>query len=86
VGQHGETQTQYRGVKLGYLVLGGNKCRNLALQVGGFSKIETIEYAHESRGTQTGKGCAGEAQQKRGKLQTELLVREGALYQLFKNN
>jgi hypothetical protein len=29
-----------------------NKYRNLALQVGGVSKIETIKYAHESRGTQ----------------------------------
>jgi hypothetical protein len=28
-----------------------NKYRNLALQVGGVSKIETINYAHESRGT-----------------------------------
>jgi hypothetical protein len=31
---------------------GGNKYRNLALQVGGVSKIETINYAHEPRGTQ----------------------------------
>jgi hypothetical protein len=31
---------------------GGNKYRNLALQVGRVSKIETIKYAHESRGTQ----------------------------------
>jgi hypothetical protein len=30
---------------------GANKYRNLALQVGGLSKIETITYAHESRGT-----------------------------------
>jgi hypothetical protein len=28
------------------------KYRNLALQVGGVSKIETIKYAHKSRGTQ----------------------------------
>jgi hypothetical protein len=34
------------------LFLGGNKYRNLALQLGGVSKIETISYAHESRGTQ----------------------------------
>jgi hypothetical protein len=33
-------------------VPGGNKYRNLALQVGRVSKIETINYAHESRGTQ----------------------------------
>jgi hypothetical protein len=30
----------------------GNKYRNLALLVGGVSKIETINYAHESHGTQ----------------------------------
>jgi hypothetical protein len=30
---------------LGYSVPGGNKYRNLALQVGGVSKIETIKYA-----------------------------------------
>jgi hypothetical protein len=28
--------------------------RNLALQFGRVSKIETIKYAHESRGTQIG--------------------------------
>jgi hypothetical protein len=32
---------------------GGNKYRNLALQLGGVSKTETIKYAHETRGTQT---------------------------------
>jgi hypothetical protein len=32
---------------------GGNKNRNLALQVGRVLKIETIEYAHESLGTET---------------------------------
>jgi hypothetical protein len=31
---------------------GGNTYRNLALQVGRVSKIETIKYARESRGTQ----------------------------------
>jgi hypothetical protein len=31
---------------------GRNKYRNLALLVGRVSKIETINYAHESRGTQ----------------------------------
>jgi hypothetical protein len=30
----------------------GNKYRNLDLLVGGVSKIETINYAHESRGVQ----------------------------------
>jgi hypothetical protein len=36
----------------GITVLGENKYRNLALQVGGVSKIETIKYVHESCGTQ----------------------------------
>jgi hypothetical protein len=31
------------------LFLGVKKYRKMALQVGGFSKIETINYAHESR-------------------------------------
>jgi hypothetical protein len=44
--------TQCPGVKLGVPVPEGNKCRNLELQVEGVSKIETIKYAHESRGTQ----------------------------------
>jgi hypothetical protein len=39
------------GVYLGCPVPGGNKYRNLALQVGGVSKIDTIKYVHESRGT-----------------------------------
>jgi hypothetical protein len=43
------------GVLLGYLVPGGNKYRNLTLQVGGVSKIETIKY-DESRGIQTSQG------------------------------
>jgi hypothetical protein len=33
-------------------VLGGNKYRNLALQFGGVSKIETVKYSHESSGTE----------------------------------
>jgi hypothetical protein len=37
---------------MGYPVPGGNKYRNLALQVRGISKIETIQLAHESPGTQ----------------------------------
>jgi hypothetical protein len=37
---------------LGYLVPGGNKYGSLAIQVGEISKIETIKYAHESRGTE----------------------------------
>jgi hypothetical protein len=42
-------------------ITGGNKYRNLALQVGGVSKTETVKHAHESRGTQTEKGCTGDA-------------------------
>jgi ABC-type dipeptide/oligopeptide/nickel transport system ATPase component len=36
---------------LGYSVPGGNKYRNLALQKGGVSKIETMNYPHEFSGT-----------------------------------
>jgi hypothetical protein len=39
--------------ELGYLVPMGNKYRNLVLQVEEVSKIDTIKYAHESRGTRT---------------------------------
>jgi hypothetical protein len=34
-------------------VIRGNKYRNLALQFGGVSTLETIKYAHDSSGTQT---------------------------------
>jgi hypothetical protein len=37
--------TQCQGIYLDYLVPGGNKYRNLALQVGGVSKMETLNYA-----------------------------------------
>jgi hypothetical protein len=43
---------QCPGVLLDYPVPGGNKYRNLALEVRRVSKIETIKYAHESLGTQ----------------------------------
>jgi hypothetical protein len=36
---------------MGYPVPGGNKYRNLALQVGGVSKIERIKYVQESHET-----------------------------------
>jgi hypothetical protein len=45
--------TQCLEVLLGYHVPGGNKYRNLALQVGGGSKIGTVKYAHEFRRAQT---------------------------------
>jgi hypothetical protein len=35
-----------------YPVSGGNKYGNLALLLEGVSKIETINYVHESRGIQ----------------------------------
>jgi hypothetical protein len=49
---------------LDYPVPGGNKYRNLALHVGGVSKIETIKYAHESRGTEIGERLRWRSQQK----------------------
>jgi hypothetical protein len=50
---------------LGYPVPGGNKYRNLALKVGGVSKIETLNYAHDSRGGfRSERSCAGDARQK----------------------
>jgi hypothetical protein len=45
---------------LGNPVPGGSKYRNLAFQVVGVSKIETIKYVHESRGT----GCSGDVRKK----------------------
>jgi hypothetical protein len=45
---------------LGYPVPGRNKYWNLSLLVGGVSKLETINYAHESHE----KGCAVDARQK----------------------
>jgi hypothetical protein len=36
--------TQCPGVQLGYPVPGGNKYRNMTLQVGGVSKIESMNY------------------------------------------
>jgi hypothetical protein len=38
---------------MGHAVPGGYKCGDLALQVGGVSRIETIKYGIESRETQT---------------------------------
>jgi hypothetical protein len=44
-----------------YPAPGGNKYRNLSLQVRGVSKIDIIRYAWDSRSE---KNCAGDAQQK----------------------
>jgi hypothetical protein len=41
---------------MGHPVPGGYKYRDLALQVGGVSRIGTIKYGLESRGTQTREG------------------------------
>jgi hypothetical protein len=62
----------------------GNKYWNLALQVGGVSKIETIKYAHEFRGTHLRK-AALTMPGKNLKLQIRLLVREGAPHQQTRN-
>jgi hypothetical protein len=62
-------------------VPGGHKYRNLVLHVEGVSKIETIKYAHESRGTQVSERLPG----KNWKLQTRLLIREGAPHKKPRN-
>jgi hypothetical protein len=49
---------------LDYPFLGGSKYRNLAFQVGGVSKIETIKYVHASVGLRPENGCADDAEQK----------------------
>jgi hypothetical protein len=56
--------TQCPRVYLGYLVPAGNKYRNLALQVGGDSKIETKNMLMGTVGLKPEKGCAGDVQQK----------------------
>jgi hypothetical protein len=55
---------------LGYPVPGGNKHKNLALQVGGVSKIETINYTHKSRGTQIWR-CPAETDKNRPDFSSE---------------
>jgi ABC-type phosphate transport system auxiliary subunit len=62
----------------------GNKDRNLVLQVGGVPKIETITHAHESRGTHLRKAVLV-MPGKNWKVQTRLLVREGAPHQQTRN-
>jgi hypothetical protein len=54
---------------MGHPVPGGYKYGDLALQVGEFSRIGTIKYGLESRGT---------ALARTSKLQTRPLVREDA--------
>jgi hypothetical protein len=48
--------TQCPGVNLGHPVPGGYKYGDLAFQAGGVSRIETIKYDVQSRGTQTRAG------------------------------
>jgi hypothetical protein len=50
-------------LQLGYPVLGRNKYRNLALQVGGVSKIE-LNILMSPSGFKFEKGCTGDARQK----------------------
>jgi hypothetical protein len=69
--------TQCPEVYLGHPVPLGYKYRDLALQVGGVSRIGTMKYVLESHGTQTESNCAGETSSN-SKLQTHPLVREGA--------
>jgi hypothetical protein len=64
--------TQCLGVYLGHPVPGGYKYEDLVLQVGGVSKIGTIKYGFESRGTAMARTSSN------SKLQTRPLVREGA--------
>jgi hypothetical protein len=66
--------TQCPGVYLGHPVPGGytRKYGDLDLQVGGVSRIRTIKYDTESRGTALSRTSSN------SKLQTRPLVREGA--------
>jgi hypothetical protein len=56
---------------LGYPVPGGYKYGDLALQVGGVSRIETIKYGLESRGTALARTSSNST------LQTRPLIKEG---------
>jgi hypothetical protein len=64
--------TQCPGVYLGYPVPGGYKYGNVALQVGGVSRIGTIKYGLESRGTALTRTSSN------SKLQTRPLVIKGS--------
>jgi hypothetical protein len=60
------------GVYLGHPNPGRYKYGDLAFQVRGDSRIETIKYGLESRGTELARTSSN------SKLQTRPLVREGA--------
>jgi hypothetical protein len=64
--------TQCKGIYLGHPVLGGYKHGDLVLQVGGVSRIGTIKYGLEFRGTALARISSN------SKLQTHPLVREDA--------
>jgi hypothetical protein len=64
--------TQCPGVYLSYPVPGGYKYGDLALQVGGVSRIGTIKYDLESRGTALARTSSNSI------VQIRLLIREDA--------
>jgi hypothetical protein len=64
--------TQCPGEYLVHPALGGYKYGDLALQVGGISRIGTIKYGLESRGNAMARTSSN------SKLQTHPLIREGA--------
>jgi hypothetical protein len=64
--------TQCSGIYLGHTVPGGYKYGDLALQVGGVSRIGTIKYGLQSHGKALARPSSN------SKLQTSPLVREGA--------
>jgi hypothetical protein len=63
---------------VGHPVPGGYKYGDLVLQVGGVSRIGTIKYALESRGSQDSSGTALARTSSNSKLQTRPVIREGA--------
>jgi hypothetical protein len=69
-------RTQCPGVYLSHPVPGGYKYGDLALQVGGVSRIGTIRYGLECHRTQTRAGLRWRGSN--SKLETCPLVREGA--------
>jgi hypothetical protein len=70
--------TQCPGVQLGHPVAGGYKYWDLALQVGGVSD-ETVKYDREFCGTSAEERLVWQGpEQLYSKLQTRLLIREGA--------
>jgi hypothetical protein len=67
-----EREHSARGYNWVTLFPGGYKYGDLAFQVGGVSRIVTIKYGLESRGTALARTSSN------SKLQTRPLVREGA--------